>query len=250
MSVRISLEALQEPGRSFFIYGPAGTGKTFSLRTAPRRLFLFDFDGSLATLTGEKQIEAISYAAERDKRKVWKGFQKDWEQVIKEDYRAIAIDSLTTLQDAIMAEIMHLDPPDSSKAKKYPMLAHPELKHWYSLSETCKKLFNDMVAEAQETILIVLAHEKTDEDKDTGRLLKYLPLVAGSAARRVSIYFAELYHSFCKVHGREGRYGWLTRASGLYDAKSRLASLKSVPAECEQDYMAVLEGRAEAFRKE
>ena len=87
------------------IYGDAGSGKTHFLRGVPRPLVVFDFDGKLKPLYGEKGISAISCSPNSESlcSIAHNSFLSAWKEVVKDtSVKSIAIDTITSMDIVCM----------------------------------------------------------------------------------------------------------------------------------------------------
>ena len=178
--------------------GGSGSWKTVGASTFPKPIYYFNFDPdgirSLFTFYKDNkavldQIEFDSYVdGDADKPTAWKKFERDKNELIrlsatpdKFPYRTVVIDSLTTMEDAMLNEIKVLVKSnrvqDIANQQDYGILIQtielliPEL-----LSLPCHVVFN--------------AHIQTVQDGITQEIFR-LPLVTGKKLpQKLPFWFA------------------------------------------------------------
>jgi len=206
-------------GARVLIWGSSGTGKTFFGLTFPK-VMVFDFDGGMLTSLHPDLPEFVDC---KDYSTIigsgaFPQFVSDWKKALKrDDIDTLFIDSLTTLADHIMRQVMKL-------ANKAPTDT-PQIQHWGSLINQIKQLFYAAIAEAGDKNLVISAHSQMNMTSD-GTLDKYVPLIAGKKLPdQVGLWFDEMYHS--EVVGMQQKRVFQVATVGCkrYDAKSRISAL-------------------------
>lgn len=203
---QISVEGLK---LKVLAYGKSGTGKTTFACTFPKP-YIFDFDGGMLSQRG-KDIEFDTYHN-------WKSFEmklRELEQVCK--YETLVIDSVTTMQEYMMAEILSLN-----------KRSEPTLHEWGRLIDWMQGLFLKMTKMVHH--IVVVAHEQVMQDEITSEIL-VLPLIVGKKLpAQLPLWFDEVFR--CQTTrspiGGKPVYQILTTADVKYTAKSRLGCLDSV----------------------
>jgi len=232
----------------FLIYGPSGTGKTYSARTLPKPVYLFDLEGGTASLAGE-DITYDTYMDLDPKRPTaWLKFKKKLDQELTNpQYASYVIDPLTGVQRVLMNHILYLNQrPDTLM----------ELNHWGMFAGHMGLLIWRFPALGKH--LVVTAHEKEKVEpipmKEAGsgkRVKRGVGLKPGEPPIKPSVYtrtlpdeltnrFDEIYHAEVT---RMGGYQWKTQPDSLYVAKSRLSAKCSwLKGMIDQDFTALLGG--------
>ena len=198
------------------IYGKSGVGKTYSLDTLPKPLFVYNFDlGGMLSLRGCEGIEYEEFSKLTE-------FDQD---LLKRDfsvYESIALDSLTTLADKKM------DTLRASATSKVPTQQDYLLQMNYIMNIT--KYFLDI-----PTITVITAHEELMKDELTGQIMG-VPLITGKLKFKLPLFFSEVYHARITRKGGEEKYVFMTKADSLYQAKSRLAARAPIEQFEPQDF--------------
>ena len=139
------------------IYGRSGTGKTTFACSFPKP-YLFDFDNGMLSQRG-RDVEYDTYNNWTSAEVKLKEFEKDCK------YGTIIIDSITTMQEYMMKDILSI-----SKRTK------PTLHEWGSLIEKLQDVF--MRVTKMKCHVIITAHEQLIQDDITSEV-QILPLALG-----------------------------------------------------------------------
>ena len=215
------------------IYGGTGSGKTSLLRTCRLPLHVDSFDpGGTKVLQGEAILNGVKYPDEmargniivdssyenEDPKKPWVAdkWDKDFFRRKNMNYfdrlGTYAIDSSTTWAQTIIYDVM-------KKAGRAG--GHPFQNDWLPQMAIIENAIRVMTSLPCDVILI--GHDDTDKDEATGRLFVSL-MITGKLKRRVPLMFDEVYVALTKETSKGVEYQLLTRKTGLYQAKSRLAN--------------------------
>jgi hypothetical protein len=215
------------------IYGSSGTGKTSLLRTCKLPLHVDSFDpGGTRVLSGKTILNGVEYPDEMSRGNIvvdtefenedptqpraaaaWD--EKFHHRVAMGYFSKIgtyAIDSMTTWAQCIMYQIL-------KKAGRTG--GTPQQNDWLpqmSIIEAAVRKFLTLPCNC-----ILIGHEDVTQDQATGRLFVSL-LITGKLVRRLPVLFDEIYAAVPKETSAGVNYQLLTKNSGLYLAKSRLAS--------------------------
>jgi len=192
-------------------YGKSGTGKTFSLDTLPKPIFIYSFDpGGLVSLRGCSDIEYYEPADFKD-------FDRHLEKELKlGEFKSLAIDSLTTLAEIIMLHVQGLSGKSASKITKIPTQ-----NDWMNQMSLAQQVLNHLFDLPLHTV--VTAHEELLKDEISGKILG-VPLITGKLKFKLPLYFSEVYHARVQKTGADHKYVFMTKDDALYGAKSRMAS--------------------------
>jgi len=207
------------------VYGKSGTGKTTFACTFPRP-YVFDFDNGMLSQRG-KDIDYDTYTN-------WKlFFQKLREFEQKCEFETLVIDSVTTLQEYMMQEILTLN-----------KRVEPTLHEWGRLVDWLQNLFLLLTKLTQH--IVVVAHEQLLQDELTSEIT-ILPLIVGKKMpAQLPLFFDEVYR--CQTaRNKEGKpvYQLLTTADVKYSAKSRLGCLDVIETPDYNVIMGKLKGEKE-----
>jgi hypothetical protein len=230
-------------------YGKTGTWKTGAIRTLPRSstksIFVIDTDKGELTNRG---IDGIDYV-EIDPDQLIKGSNpKGWEMANeakryfldhKENYSALVVDSLTTLADAALANIMFINRHQITGNKDDQGASLPDLNME-------KQLVTNFLMEVLSTgrHLYCICHEEIIKSELTGIIMR-LPAARGQLQGKINIWFDEVMHSRMKdVIVTENKVTkhvlkpyWLTKSGDIYVCKSRLGNREDIEDEQPADFV-------------
>lgn len=190
----------------FLLVGSSGCGKTHFCGTytkGPLHVYSFDPHGHLTLLKSEnKAITVDSFLdTDLDKAQAYRNFATTWNKDLAEGYfqqladqnGILVLDSLSTLSQAIMDEVLR-----TAKIEK-PSLKIISQDLWGQQSQIIKHVIREV--NALPCMAIMTAHEElvTDSSGTT----KYYPLTTGKLKTQIGLYFSEIY-CFRNV-GRERR---------------------------------------------
>ena len=214
------------------IYGKTGSGKTSLLRTCRMPIHVDSFDpGGTKVLEGSAILNEVEYQDEMKKGniivdsrfededplnpKVAKLWDDEYHRRKKLGYfnylGTYVIDSMTTWAQCIMYAIM-------KKAGRVG--AQPFQQDWLPQMTVIENSLRDMVTLPCDCVLI--GHADTNKDDATGKMFISL-MVTGKLTTRIPLLFDEIYYANTKETSKGIEYQLLTRSTGLYTARSRLA---------------------------
>ena len=202
------------------IYGGLGTGKTSLIRTARKPVLVHSFDpGGTKVLRDE--IEAgeilVDSRFEREDPRLPKAFQ-----LFDDEYHRLrgggffdhigtyVIDSVTTWAQCAMNVVL-------KKAGRVG--GTPQKNDWMPQMGLIENAMRDFVALPCDCIL--LGHDDVTKDESSGKMYSGL-MITGKLTRRVPLLFDEIYCAMTKETSKGIEYQLLTRATGTYQARSRL----------------------------
>ena len=205
------------------VYGKSGTGKTTFACGFPKP-FVFDFDGGMLSQRG-KDIEYDTFTS-------WSSFQAKLQQLQGHcPYETIVLDSVTTMQEYMMKDILTVN-----------KRTEPTLHEWGRLVDGLQALFMQLTKMANH--LVVVAHEQVLQDEVTSEIL-VLPLIVGKKLPgQIPLWFDEVYRSQTATDSKTGKavYQILTTAGLRYVAKSRLGVLDPIEVPSYQVIMGKVRG--------
>ena len=202
------------------VYGGAGTGKTRFAGTFPSPVFI-DLDKGMRSL--KSAGIAVDYEDYEGvpRQRVFDEVLKSITSLSKDPkYDTIVLDSLTTFAEYAMDSVLFLN-------KK--LGAKPSLPDYGQQAVKIKETITELRRTGKNVILI--AHEQLQKDELSGRIWG-LPLVTGKLAHNIGVYFDEIYHSEVTQVKGISKYRLVTRPSGLFNARTRLA----IPEYIDPDY--------------
>lgn len=188
------------------VYGTSGSGKTTFAGTFPKPYF-FDTDFGMLTLRG-RDIEYDSYDSWVEmKSKLDKMLAKETE------FETIVIDSITSVQDLMLAAIM------AENNQK-----EPRLHEWGVLVERLRGLFFKLKRDRRYHV-VVTAHEELVKDEESGGIM-FQPLIVGKKMpQQMPAFSDEVYRARVRKAGKHYKYIVATNAGVNFMAKSRLGCL-------------------------
>jgi hypothetical protein len=242
-------EASKKKGFNALIYGDFGTGKTYSLSTAPKPVLVHSFDpGGPVTLKkwiDEGTVYAEEFIPDPDNpQDAYIRWEKEFNRLRKmgffEHIGTYAIDSLTTMSEAMMDAITVR--AESKKGKREPFHREiptfvPELQDYLVQQYTLKDILN--VCCGLPCNFICIGHIDQKQDEVTGRLIS-TPMITGKQAQKIPLLFDEVYVADVKETSKGLEYRFLTQTKGIFRARSRLAASYNLELYEPQDIRKIL----------
>ncbi len=209
------------------LYGRSGTGKSTMADSFPGKKGIVDTDSGGMVYLSDAEILSIpedstlSSAAPT----AWEFCQAALEQFSQDpEVSVIVLDSFTTIADACLKFIMH-----AVNRVGQP----PTFVEWSKQMELLKNYLFKAFSSGKSVISCF--HEDMEKDELSGQTW-CLPLITGKLAKKVPGFHDEVYHMEPKKSGKSVTYNILTKASGLYVAKSRLDRLVGLETEMPADF--------------
>jgi len=138
------------------------------------------------------------------------------------------IDKLEQLTEPHECQVFVLDSLTSSVEHLKRLISHLNKKTKFSFDE-----WGDLLANLEELFyslmrlqniafkhVIVLAHEMTEKDEDTGSIISILPAIEGSMRNKVGKYFAESYRTVVEVN-KQGEAKYFIHTKPMNKAEAR-----------------------------
>lgn len=202
------------------VYGDIGTGKTRLLETCPGPVLVHSFDPG-GTLTLRKSIEAghvyVDTRFEKEDAKLpsaYRLWEAEFDRLRKSDFfesiGTYAVDSATTLMDALMNEILKRAGRAGGTPQKMDWMVQ------MNCMRDIMKLFTTLPCNC-----ILIAHVDNDKDEATGKMFNY-PMMTGKLKRKVPLLFDEIYAAQSKATSKGTEYSLLTQNDGLWQARTRI----------------------------
>lgn len=203
------------------VYGPMGSGKTRLSKTCRLPVHIDSFDPG-GTLTVRDEIAAGMILAdtrfEHENPKdpsVLKLWDDEYHKRKRMDYFShigtYIIDSATMWSSAAMNVTL-------KKAGRAG--AFPQQNDYGPTMALLENAIKDMTANLPCDVLL-LCHDDVDKDEATGRMF-IGPAFIGKLKTRIPILFDEIYGAVTKETSDGTKYTLLTRATGLFKARTRL----------------------------
>jgi len=231
LDVKVELEKLQTmyseagvPKPSFLVYGDFGTGKTTLLTTCPKPVLIHSFDpGGMVSIRTElldktQEITAdIRFEDESPGQpSVWEAWTKEYKRLkragILDQLGTFAVDSGTTWAAAALNLICYkAGRPGGPPYQQDYMPAMSLMENAIKDIMTCKCHF------------VFTCHEDATKDENSGKMF-IGPQLIGKLKQRIPLLFSELYCAQAQQTSKGAEYRLLTRATGLYRARTRLGS--------------------------
>lgn len=230
-----------EPHPSILVVGDSGTHKTHFVAGVPD-IFVYDFDKGMAVARG-RDVEFQTFKDAPKGSKVYNPdigiypWGKAWPQFIKHlndlgaevespesPYRAIGLDSLTTLSNICMNYVLKSDGHLGDS---------PHIQHWGAQIQLMEMVMDQL--SAWPVTIVMTAHVQRNTNQVT-EVIEHLPLLTGKLAGKVGIYFDEVWYTQVKGRGDKKQFTLQTESYGLYkQAKTR----HGVPDGTETEWEAV-----------
>lgn len=226
------------------IFGDTGTGKTFLVQTCPKPIHIDSFDVG-GTTTIRRQIEegwimADTRFEDEDPQapRAIVLYEKELDRRIQGGYfesiGTYVLDSLTTHGDAAMNYILAKHGrkdgiPQSGKGSD-----NDYVKQQKVIEPMLRKILN------LPCHVLLIAHPDMRENEDT-RVKSIGPKVYGQLATKLPLLLSEIYCAQAK-EVRDGiQYSLLTRQTGYWRCRSRLAALGKIEMYEEPNIKKILE---------
>ncbi len=202
------------------IYGGLGTGKTNLIRTCRMPALVHSFDpGGTKTIrdeikTGKIFADTRFEVEDAERPTAFEAWDKEYDRLksggIFDKIGTYVIDSATTWSQSAMNVTL-------KKAGRAG--GTPQQNDYLPTMVMLEAAIKDICSLPCDVILI--AHEDVDKDEITGRMM-IGPAFIGKLKTRIPILFDEIYCATAKETSGGVKYTLLTRATGLYRARTRL----------------------------
>jgi hypothetical protein len=220
------------------IYGGMGTGKTNCVRTCRKPVVLHSFDpGGTKTVRDEVEKGTV-FADTRFEVEdpinptAFANWDKEYHRLKQggmfDKVGTYVIDSGTTWSAAAMNVTL-------KKAGRAG--GTPQQNDYLPTMVMLENAIKDITSLPCDVIFI--CHEDTDKDEASGKMFVG-PLMIGTLKYRIPILFDEIYYATTKETSAGVNYFFLTRATGLYKARTRLGKGGLFETYEQQDIKALL----------
>ncbi len=249
--LRAQYEEVRESYNCLLI-GDAGSGKTYSLRTARLPVLVYQFDPGGA-VTNKEQIDngeiiVVDYSREDSEAPTgWKDWEHEFHGHIREGLfdhlGTVALDSITTWGSSLMAGIISAMGRGTragnvnlvhSSGSKLPI---PELRDYQTQMMYMEQYLKTLCGLPCD--FIAIGHIERDKDEVSGRMVSG-PMVTGKLSAKLPILFDEIYVAQADVKSSAVEYSFLTQPSGIHRPRSRMASEGKLNAKEQPNFKHIL----------
>lgn len=206
---------------NFLLMGEHGSGKTFSLRTARKPVYIHQFDPggskSLDDLVdkGSVIVDARFSYETNSKPKVFELWDAEFSQMRRDkifnDIGTYVIDSATTWGEAVLNAVLK----KQNRAGQVP-----QIQDYMVQMMTMKDYIK--VCCGLQCDFVLTAHLEYIKDEERGKIIA-VPLVTGKFSEYLPLLFDEVYVAQASAGASGTKYKWLTQNDGKFRARSRLA---------------------------
>lgn len=224
-------EVKTEGAFKILVYGNAGTGKTCFAAGFPTPTLYLDFDNKVDSAAvffkqDKERLEGI------DVRSLSPSLTsspiQELEKIIREElipqeksgqmkYKTLVLDSITTFSSAVLAHIVRSNP--GIKRVETKQGPQPGMQDYGILKREFQRLVPGILGLPMNVIM--LGHISTEKDDLTGELIRG-PLMDGSFAKELPIYFKEVYRSYVD---EKGNHLLQTKSDSKYACRNQVRGL-------------------------
>lgn len=233
-------DLLDKPYFKALVYGDSGVGKTCLAAQMPGPIEYWDFDHKISSavrylkqqgkLPQLEQIEVFQFGQLPIKERIpaWEARTRIIDDLIRKKqpfpFKTLVVDSITTLSHHLMEDYIFR----SQMGLKRPLEGVNGLQDYSLYEKHMTRALTGLLA--QDINVVVLGHVDIDKDETTGQITKK-PLCAGQQlAKKLPIWFEEVYVAFAKPDGTR----WLlTQAANNYIARCQRGLPKEIPLSVE-----------------
>lgn len=241
--IEINLLDVKPNLKKILLIGMEGVGKTNFIKTMPRPIYIFSFDGGYQTLAGEDKITVgVCMDENRNMPHAYADFTLKFDELQKgkkyknkdgseEPYKTVAIDSISFLSTFLFD---HLQRVNNNIDKQGGYLVYGQVK------SKMQDILNRAIMVSEYVVCTALLD--TDKDENTGELF-FVPTVVGSIKSEIGAWFDAVFYLIVdKDTNGSKKYSMLTVGDRRQKAKLRLPSsiANLVNAREEQDFGALM----------
>lgn len=223
-------EIKTEGDAKILVFGNSGSGKTCFAADFPGPILYLDFDGKVDSAAlfhkGKAKLDEI------DVRELSGSLEgrnpiNELEKIISAElipqektgmkYKTLVLDSLTTFSAQVLKHIVETNPGINRVVTKQGK--QPGMQDYGILKREFAKLIPGLLS--LPCNVVMLGHIATEKDEITGELIRG-PLMDGSFARELPIYFKEVWRSYVDD---KGVHVLQTKSDARYSCRSQIPGL-------------------------
>lgn len=231
-----------EENMKILVYGESGSGKTVFAASLPPPILVFDFDGKMDSAAefykGQErlsQIEVEDMSRRLDESDPIEELNRIISKKLipeqksgKMSFATLVIDSLTTFSSATLRHIVRTNP--GIKRMQTKQGVSPGMPDYGILKREFERLIPGILS--LPCNIVMTGHIKIDKDELTGQIIRG-PLMDGSFAQQLPIYFKEVYRSTVE----KGEYMLQTKSDFQYNCRTQI---RGMPDKVKSGYENVL----------
>lgn len=213
------------------VYGNAGSGKTCFAAGMPHPILYLDFDNKVDSAAmfyknDKTRLDGID-VRNLSKTLVTNPIEQ-MERIIKEElipqqkngttkFKTLVIDSVTTFSAAVLNHIVQTNP--GVNRVKSAQGAQPGMQDYGILRREFQRLIPGLLG--LPCNVVMLGHISVDKDEHTGAIVRG-PLMDGSFAQQLPIYFKEVWRSY---RDDKGKHWAQTQSDYQYQCRSQIPGI-------------------------
>jgi len=214
----------------FGIYGPPGSGKTYSLSTLPdeaRPVFIADFDNGLRSLKNAGKCDNIYFQ-----------YYDSWDRFISMFHKLCSSGTVQLGAETVIPKTFVIDSWTNLEERKFASMFKnadkgDKLKIWGEFLEKDRGFLLQL--QALKFNVVVLFHNNTTYEEATKTMWEQ-PITYGANSgmpSRLPGFFDEFYYSVAKIPPagatKKREYNWITAASRTLTVRTRSGLPTSIP---------------------
>ena len=227
------------------VYGNSGAGKTCFAASLPYPILYLDFDGkvnSAAAFHREDKERLENIDVRNLSGNMFEDPIAEFNKIVSEElvpaqkagklpYKTIVLDSLTTFSHMTLEHIVKTNP--GVKRVETKQGKQPGMQDYGILKREFAKLIPGLLSLPANVIM--LGHIDAKKDDLTGEIIRG-PLMDGSFAQDLPIYFEEVYRAYVDKE----KHVFQTKTDYKYSCRSQIPGL---PNPCPADYKELIKER-------
>jgi len=225
-----------ESNLKILLYGNSGAGKTVFAAGFPGPILYLDFDGKVDSAAefykGDERLKHIDVRQLQQQLMMNQNLNPiaELNKIIATElipaqkqgalpFKTLVLDSITTFSSLTLNHILLTNP--GIKRNTTAQGNQPGLQDYGILKREFAKLIPGLLS--LQCNVVMLGHISTDKDESTGEIIRG-PLMDGSFAKELPIYFKEVWRAFVDD---KGNHFAQTRSDSRYNCRSQLKNLPS-----------------------
>lgn len=238
-------EVKPEENLKILVYGNSGAGKTCFAAGFPYPMLYLDFDGKVDSAAAfyredKERLDGIDVRdlSLRMSSDPIEEFSNIISELSKQEasnalaYKTIVLDSLTTFSSLCLKHIVKSNPGIKRTSSRQGV--QPGLQDYGILRREFERLIPGLLG--LKANIVMLGHIDTNKDELTGEIVRG-PLLDGSFAKSLPIYFKEVYRAFVD----KDEHLLQTKTDYKYSCRSQIPAL---PNPCSASYLELTKQRS------